>query len=140
MLADFRMTTYIEVGGKCSVNNGSALLVGEEQHLGLAGIVRLESLKVSLSDINNTVSNELVCHLFDLVSVDDVLGVRVVLHGNGVGRVHLVAGELGHTLFIADGSKLHAVDRADSEHHLVLEGKLLELALVSLGLLVCSKQ
>jgi len=124
--------TYIEVGRKCSEDDGGSLLVGKEKKLGFAGVVGLESLKVVLGDVNHAVSNEFVGHLLQLVGVNGVLHIAVVLHGDGVRRVHLVAGELGDALLVANSREFNAVDGSNSQHLLVLQSKLLILTLISL--------
>ena len=127
-----KVNTYIKVGRESSINNRGTFLVAEEEHLGLSRVVTDEIINVGASDLDDSVSNVLISHLFELVGVKFRGGLDVVHGRNRCGRINNIRRVLRDALSGTNAAPLVAFDRADSEHFLVLDGKLLILTLVSL--------
>lgn len=97
-----KYNTYIEVGAKSSEDDGSLSLISEEEHLGLAGIVRFEYIVISLCNVNHSVSNMLERHLLELVCVESIINVNQVKSWNGVGRIDFVRWILSNSFLRAN--------------------------------------
>ena len=128
--------TYIEVGGEGAEDDGRLRLVREEEHFGLAHVVRLEYVVVLARDLDRPVADVLERHLLQRVRVELCIARLVVLHRHGEGRVDAVGRVLLDALLVADRSELFAVDGADPQHLLVLNAELLKLAPVPLRFLI----
>ena len=72
----------------------------------------------------------LVSGFLELVSVEAARHVHIG-GGDGVLRVHAERGEVLNILLLADLREVIAVNRADTEHHLVIDGKLLIFSLIT---------
>lgn len=128
-------TTYIEVRAEGTEDDRRLLLVSEEEHLGLAWVVVLEDVVVCGGDIDDTVADVAEGHLLEHVGVELVLTTVKVLRWHWEGRVDTVQGKvfLG-SLFLAKSWLIFAVNSANTEHFLLLDAELLELALIALRL------
>lgn len=140
VLDETELKSFIEVGAESSVDDWRALLVGKEKHLWLGVILRLEGVVVRVSDLDDAVADVLVARLLQFVGVQlSIEGVAAVVEGwDWSGWVHLVGWVLSDTFFLTDLVELIALNRANSEHHFVLERKLFVLTLVSLRVRIVS--
>jgi len=95
---------------------------------------------VRVSDLDDAVADVLVARLLQLVGVQlGINGVAAVAEGwDWSGWVDLVGWVLSDTFLLADLVELIALNRTDSEHHLVLEPELFVLTLVSLRVRIVS--
>ena len=88
---------------------------------------------VNAGDLDDTIADMLVGHLFERVCVKLRLGWLDVLDGRGERWVDAISRELRDALFVADCAEVITVDAADAHHFLVVNGELLELASVLRG-------
>lgn len=97
------IVTYIEVCAEGPVGDGRGLLVGEEEHLGLGRVLFFKRVNVRGGDLDDSVSDVLVDHLLELVSVELLAGLAVVQEDGGWYRwVDLVGRELGDAFLVTD--------------------------------------
>ena len=128
--------TYIEVGAESAKHNGSLLLICEEKHLRLAWIVILENIMVLCGDLNDTITDVLVRHLFQDVSVQLFVATLVVSVWHWERWVDTIGGELSNALLLANLGPLITVNSANPQHLLLFDAKLFILASVHLRVLL----